>query len=124
MEILVFGAGYVGLSNAVMLASKNNVKVIDINKNKIEKLQKRISPISDDLIEKDIKNKRLKISFTTKKDFDLKKFKIAIIATPTDFNPKKKSFDTKSIEDALNTLKKGGYKNLAVIRSTIPIGFT
>ena len=107
-----------------MLASKNNVKVIDINKSKIEKLQKRISPINDDSIKKDIKNKRFKISFKTKKDFDLKKFKIAIITTPTHFNPKKKIFDTKSIEDALNTLKTRGYKILAVIRSTIPIGFT
>ena len=105
MKILVLGAGYVGLDNAVMLASKNNVKVIDINKSKIEKLQKRISPINDDSIKKDIKNKGFKISFKTKKDFDLKKFKIAIITTPTHFNPKKKIFDTKSIEDALNTLK-------------------
>tara|TARA_B100002019_G_C21272231_1_gene603025 strand:+ start:107 stop:1267 length:1161 start_codon:yes stop_codon:yes gene_type:complete len=124
MNILVFGAGYVGLSNAVMLASKNEVTVVDIDEDKISDLKAEKSPIKDSLLTKHIKNNELKLSFKSKLNENLKKIQVVIIATPTDFNDDKKSFDTKSIEKVLRELKKRNYKNLVAIRSTIPIGFT
>lgn len=124
MNILVFGAGYVGLSNAVLLASKNEVTVVDIDEDKISNLKAGKCPIKDSLLTKHIKNKELKLSFKSKLNENLKKIQVVIIATPTDFNDDKKSFDTKSIEKVLRELKKRNYKNLVAIRSTIPIGFT
>tara|TARA_B100002019_G_C21232249_1_gene580723 strand:+ start:119 stop:1282 length:1164 start_codon:yes stop_codon:yes gene_type:complete len=124
MNILVVGAGYVGLSNAVLLAVKHNVKVVDIDVSKIKKLRDKISPIKDKLLDKYLKNKKLKIDFTTEIDKNLKKIDIVLIATPTNFDSSKNSFDTSSVKNILNYLEKKKFKNLAVIRSTIPIGFT
>lgn len=124
MNILVFGAGYVGLSNAVMLASKHYVKVVDIDKNKIKQLQDGISPIKDPLIENQLKKQLLKIDFVSEIDSDLNKFQTVLIATPTDFDSKSNFFNTRSIENILKKLKAKNFKKLVVIRSTVPIGFT
>ena len=124
MNILVVGAGYVGLSNAVMLASKHYVKVVDIDKNKIEQLRDGISPIKDPLIENQLKKQLLKINFGTEIDSDLNKFQTVLIATPTNFDTKSNFFNTTSIENILKKLKTKNFKNLVVIRSTVPIGFT
>ena len=75
MNILVFGAGYVGLSNAVMLASKNEVTVVDIDEDKISDLKAGKSPIKDSLLTKHIKNNELKLSFKSKLNENLKKFR-------------------------------------------------
>ena len=124
MKILVIGAGYVGLSNALMLATKHKVTVIDIDRNKIKTLQKKISPIKDKLIEEYLKKDTLKISFQHGSIDDLNSFKVVLIATPTNFDTKSNFFDTKSIQNVLNKLKKNNYKNLVINRSTVPIGYT
>tara|TARA_B100002019_G_scaffold285804_1_gene295342 strand:+ start:107 stop:1270 length:1164 start_codon:yes stop_codon:yes gene_type:complete len=124
MNILVIGAGYVGLSNAVFIAEKCNVEVIDIDKKKIDLLQKRVSPIKDRLLESYLKKESLKINFEPKISLDLRKFSFVVIATPTNFDPKKNNFDTRSVEGVLKQLKRRSFNNLVVIRSTVPIGFT
>lgn len=124
MNILVVGAGYVGLSNAVMLAMKHDVTVIDTDTKKVEQLQNKISPIKDKLLEAYLKKKELKISFESKICRSLEKVDVVLIATPTNFDNKNNHFDTNSIQTILNELHKKSFKNLVVIRSTIPIGFT
>ena len=124
MNILVIGAGYVGLSNALMISTKFKTKLIDIDENKIKQLQNGISPIKDTLIENYLTNRKLKIEFATSIDSSLCKVNAVVIATPTNFDSKTNQFDTRSIQKILNILKKKNFKNLVVIRSTVPIGFT
>ncbi len=124
MNIIVLGAGYVGLSNALLLSKNHNVKLIDIDEIKISLLTKRRSPISDERVEKYLLNKNLNIAFSTSYGNEIKLADAVVIATPTNFDSKTKSFDTSSIEDSLKKLSKKNYNNLVIIRSTIPIGFT
>lgn len=124
MNIIVLGAGYVGLSNALLLSKNHNVKLIDIDEIKISLLTKRRSPISDERVENYLLNKNLNIAFSTSYGNEIKLADAVVIATPTNFDSKTKSFDTSSIEDSLKKLSKKNYNNLVIIRSTIPIGFT
>ncbi len=124
MDITILGAGYVGLSNAVLLAKNNKVQLIDIDKEKISILRKKKSPIKDSSIQKYLSNDQLLLSFKNSLDDQSLKSRVILIATPTDFNPKTKSFDTQSIENILKKLKQKNYSKLVVIRSTVPIGFT
>ena len=124
MKIKVFGAGYVGLSNAVMLASKHAVEVIDIDKEKVKLLKSGISPFKDKSINKFIKKNKINLTYSSHFPNNLSNSKVIIICTPTNFEDELGHFDTKTIEGILRKLKKSNYKNLVVIRSTVPIGFT
>ncbi len=124
MKILVFGAGYVGLSNALTLAKRNEVKLIDINKDKIALLHAKKSPIQDPLVSTYLKKKDLSISFDHKLSDDTKNFDVAVIATPTSFKKEIKSFDTSSVNKVLSKLEQKNFLKLVAIRSTVPIGFT
>ena len=124
MNITILGAGYVGLSNAILLAKNNQVTLVDINKEKISLLRKKKSPIRDSLIQRYLSKKNLSLAFDTQISNNLSKSKAVLIATPTNFDPKTKSFDTVSIEDILKRLKKNKFSKLVVIRSTVPVGFT
>ena len=123
MRISVIGAGYVGLSNALLLSKLNTVNLIDINEEKILCLKSQKSPINDPLIKKYLAKKNLSISFNTKIE-NLDSTDIVLVATPTNFNSRKKNFDTASIEQVLDELKRKKFSKLVVIRSTVPIGFT
>ena len=123
MKISVVGAGYVGLSNAILLAKNNDVKLFDIDNEKINLLKNKKSPIKDTLIEKYLSKKTLSLSFDNKLGA-LNKTEAVLIATPTNFDTKKNSFDTSSIEWVLNKLREKKYSKLVIIRSTVPIGFT
>ena len=124
MKIIVIGAGYVGLSNAVLLAQKNQVKLIDIDIKKILLLNQNKSPIKDSLIQKYLSTKKLSLSYNSELCDDLRSTEVIIIATPTNFNSKTKSFNTVTIESILFDLQQKKFSNLVIIRSTVPIGFT
>tara|TARA_B100000900_G_scaffold23531_1_gene18346 strand:- start:34 stop:1200 length:1167 start_codon:yes stop_codon:yes gene_type:complete len=124
VNITILGAGYVGLSNAILLAKNNQVTLVDIDKEKISLLKKKKSPIRDSLIQRYLSKKNLSLTFDTQISNNLSKSKAVLIATPTNFDPKTKSFDTVSIEDILKRLKKNKFSKLVVIRSTVPVGFT
>ena len=124
MKIVVIGAGYVGLSNAVLLAQKNQVKLIDIDIKKILLLNQNKSPIKDSLIQKYLSTKKLSLSYNSELCDDLRSTEVIIIATPTNFNSKTKSFNTVTIESILFDLQQKKFSNLVIIRSTVPIGFT
>ena len=124
MNITILGAGYVGLSNAILLAKNNQVTLVDIDKEKISLLKKKKSPIRDSLIQRYLSKKDLSLTFDTQISNNLSKSKAVLIATPTNFDPKTKSFDTVSIEGILKKLKRNKFSKLVVIRSTVPVGFT
>ena len=124
MKITILGAGYVGLSNAILLAKNNQVTLIDVDKEKISLLKKKKSPISDTLIQRYLSKKKLSLTFDTEMNDNLFSSKTVLVATPTNFNSKTKRFDTSSIEGILKKLKKNNFSKLVVIRSTVPVGFT
>ena len=124
MNITILGAGYVGLSNAILLAKNNQVTLVDIDKEKISLLKKKKSPIRDSLMQRYLSKKNLSLTFDTQISNNLSKSKAVLIATPTNFDPKTKSFDTVSIEDILKKLIRNKFSKLVVIRSTVPVGFT
>ena len=124
MKIVVIGAGYVGLSNALILAKNNEVIAVDVDQEKISMLNKGISPIVDIEIEKYLKKKDL--NFTATLDFELAvdSAELVIIATPTDYDVEMNYFDTSSVELVINKVKSINPLVLMVIKSTVPVGFT
>lgn len=124
IDITVVGAGYVGLSNALLLAKRNNIKILDIDKKKIEKINKRISPIEDKEIKEALQDENINITATEDKIEAYHGAEYVIIATPTDYSIENGSFDTRSIESVLNDLKIINPDAIAIIKSTVPIGYT
>lgn len=124
MKIAVVGTGYVGLSNAVLLAQKYEVKAVDIIQEKVDKINNHISPIEDKEIEEFLQNKSLNLSATT----DLKSAVVdadyVFIATPTDYDPQTNYFNTSSVDVVLEQVSKINSNALIVIKSTIPVGYT
>ena len=123
-KITIVGAGYVGMSLAVLLAQNNKVIVLDIDKERIQKINKKKSTVKDNEVEKFLSEKTLSLSGTLNKQEAFDQAEFIIIATPTDFNNKSYNFDTSSVdsvtEDALSLNKSA----LVIIRSTLPIGHT
>ena len=124
MKIAVVGMGYVGLANAIMLSIKNEVSILEISSDKVDLLNRGISPIKDELIEKYLKNKNLKIKASTNAKEVYRNASFVIICTPTDFIYKENTFNTTSIEEIVSSLSTIGFKGLIIIKSTVPIGFT
>ncbi len=123
MKISVIGAGYVGLSLAVLLSRKHEVVVLDIVPQKVDMINDGISPIADKDVEHYLSNVDLNLIATLDYD-DCADSDYFIIATPTDYDPKMDSFDTRSIEDALDTIERKFSGATVVIKSTVPIGYT
>ena len=124
MKITVVGAGYVGLSLAVLISRKYNVTIFDIDSKKVDLINSFISPIQDKDIDKIFKSKKLKLKASTSSKLSLSNSNLVIIATPTNYEAKKGSFDTSSIEKVIKQIKKFNRNVYTVIKSTVPVGFT
>ena len=124
MKIAVVGLGYVGLSNAVLLAQNNKVVGVDLDPSKVEKLNSKISPIFDRDITKFLQTKALDIRATTDLASAVSGSDFTIISTPTDYDENSQYFDTKSVETVIGETIKISPDTTIIIKSTIPIGFT
>lgn len=124
MKIAIVGTGYVGLSNAMLLAQHNEVMALDIVQAKVDLLNQKKSPINDAEIEDFLANKQLDFTATTNKEQAYSGANIVIIATPTDYDPESNKFNTKSIEEVVADVLAINPKATMVIKSTIPVGYT
>ncbi|MEG0286221.1 MAG: nucleotide sugar dehydrogenase [Vagococcus sp.] len=124
MKISVFGLGYVGLANALLLSQNEEVLAYDIIKEKVDKLNKKESTLIDNEIEEFIKKDNLNIHFTTNFEKVVKHAEYCIIATPTDYDEKKNYFDTSTVEDVIEKALAINPDSLFIIKSTIPVGYT
>ena len=125
MKITVAGTGYVGLSLATLLSQNNEVVALDIIQDKVDKINKRISPIQDKYIEKYFKEKKLNLKATIDWKEALKGADFVIISTPTNYDSEKNFFDTSSVEDIIEKVIEvdKDKKTQMVIKSTIPVGY-
>ena len=124
MRITTAGLGYVGLSNAVLLAQHNTVTAVDIAKEKVEMVNQRRSPIIDKEIQEYLSEKELDLTATTDAETAYLNAEYVIIATPTNYDPDKNFFDTSSIEAVLDIVTKVNPAAVIVIKSTVPVGYT
>ena len=124
MNIAVAGTGYVGMSIATLLAQHNHVTAVDVIPEKVEKINKRISPIQDDYIEKYLAEKELDLTATLDGESAYKDADFVIIAAPTNYDPQKNFFDTRHVEEVIDLVLKVNPDAVMVIKSTIPVGYT
>ena len=125
MKIAVAGTGYVGLSLATLLSQRNEVVALDVIPEKVQKINKRISPIQDEYIEKFFKEKDLNLKATLDYKEAFEGANYVIICTPTNYDEEKNFFDTSSVEDIIEKVISMNDNNITmVIKSTIPVGYT
>ena len=124
MKITVAGTGYVGLSNAILLAQNNEVWAVDIVPEKVEMINNRISPIQDEYIEKYFAEKELNLTATLDAEAAYKDAAFVVIAAPTNYDSKKNFFDTSAVEAVIALVMKYNPTAIMVIKSTIPVGYT
>ena len=122
-NIAVSGLGYVGLSLATLLAQKNHVIAVDVSQEKISQVNKRISPIQDEYIEKYFAERELNLIATDDAESAYKSAEFVIIAVPTNYDPRKNFFDTSIVQSVIATVKKINPDAVMIIKSTIPVGF-
>ncbi len=123
LKIAVAGTGYVGLSIATLLAQHHEVTAVDVVSEKVERINKRISPIQDDYIEKFFAEKKLNLTATLDGASAYRDADFVIIAAPTNYDPQKNFFDTHHIEDVINLVLEVNPEATMIIKSTIPVGY-
>lgn len=124
MKITVAGTGYVGLSLAVLLAQKHEISAVDIVKEKVDMINSRISPISDEYIEQYFAEKELNLVATLDAKSAYSDADFVIVAAPTNYDSKKNYFDTSAVEAVIDLVNQNNPDAIIVIKSTIPVGFT
>lgn len=124
MNITVVGTGYVGLSNAVLLSQHNKVMALEIIEEKVDLINKKVSPIADNEIEDFLANKELNLTATTDKEAAYKDAEFVVIATPTNYDDKLNFFDTSSVESVIEDVIKFRPEATMIIKSTVPVGYT
>ncbi|BAK93730.1 nucleotide sugar dehydrogenase [Tetragenococcus halophilus] len=124
MKVSVFGLGYVGLANALLLSQKEKVKAYDIVEEKVEMLQQRNSSLEDQEVHEFLKSDNLDIEFTSDFEDAVKSADYLIIATPTDYDEKKNYFNTSTVEDVITKALEIRPDATFIIKSTVPVGYT
>ncbi len=124
MNITIVGIGYVGLSNAVLLAKRHQVTAVDVNEERVNLINNKKSPIADKEIEEYLSNHDLNLTATTNSESAYRQADFIIIATPTNYDTDTRSFDTSSVDSVIETVTKVNPNTTIVIKSTIPIGYT
>ena len=124
MKIAVAGTGYVGLSMATLLAQHHSVTAVDVLAEKVEKINRRESPIVDEYIEKYFAEKELDLVATLDAEAAYRDAEFVVIATPTNYDSHKNFFDTSSVEDVIQIVQRVNPSAIMVIKSTVPVGFT
>ncbi len=123
-NITVYGAGYVGLSIATLLARHHKVTLVDVISEKVDKINRRISPIQDEYIEKHFAKADLNLTATLDAAEACKDAEYVVIAAPTNYDPKKNYFDTSAVENVIETVLGSNPDAVMVIKSTVPVGYT
>ena len=124
MKIAVAGTGYVGLSIATLLSQKHEVVAVDVVPEKVEKINARQSPIADEYLEKYLAEKPLRLSATLDGRAAYRDAGFVVIATPTNYDPKKNFFDTSHVEEVIDLVLEVNPDAVMVIKSTVPVGYT
>lgn len=122
MKIAVIGLGYVGMSNAVILAQHNKVVAVDLSQARVDLVNRRQSPIEDPELEDALANRKLSLTATTDLTAAVKGASFVIIATPTDYDPVENYFDTSSVDNVARATLEADPEAVVVIKSTIPVG--
>jgi len=123
-KIAIAGIGYVGLSNAILLAQNNEVVAVDLDSSRVDLLNNKLSPVEDQEASNYLANKELNLKATTDKTEAYENANFIIVATPTDYDPETNYFDTRSVEAVVSDALKINIEASIVIKSTVPVGFT
>lgn len=124
LKITVVGIGYVGLANAILLAQNHSVTLIDIVSNKVDLINQRKSPFQDTYISEYLESIKLDLNATMDQNMAYKDAELIILATPTDYDSATNFFNTKSIEESIETILKVNSKVPILVKSTVPVGYT